>query len=64
MEKDKNNKQIEGLKELYQLIEKALQQSQKLATTSKSTTLQRMLGVIEFEHFKLTGESIFDEKEN
>lgn len=59
---EKNTKQIEGLKELYRLIEAALSQSQKLGTTSKSATLSRMLGVIEFEHFKLTGESIFDDE--
>lgn len=57
-----NTKQIAGLKELYNLIDKALNKSQQLSTTSKSATLQRMLGVIEFEHFKLTGASILDEE--
>lgn len=60
---EKNTKQIEGLKELYQLLEKALQKSQQLGTTSKSATLTRMLGVIEFDHFKLTGTSIFDNEQ-
>lgn len=60
----KNTKQIVGLKELYRLLEKALEKSQHLGTTSKSATLTRMLGVIEFEHFKLTGASIFDEEDN
>lgn len=54
---EKNNKQAEGLKELYTLIEKALEKSRELGTTTKTSTLVRMLGVIEFDLFKM-GENV------
>lgn len=57
---EKPNKEAEGLKELYTLIEKAHEKAALLGLTSKKTTLHRMLGVIEFDLFKL-GETLPEE---
>lgn len=54
---EKNNKEAEQLKELYGILVHALEISRALGTTSKSATLTRMLGVIEFDLYKM-GETL------
>lgn len=50
---ENNNKKVTDLKELQNLIKKAEQKATEMGETTKKTTLTRMIGVIDFDLFKL-----------
>lgn len=50
---DNKTQQVQGLKELREQLQEALETANKLGATTKAQTLRRMIDVINFDLYKL-----------